>query len=62
MTGIDILSIETSNRLLRQQKQKYYTENLNFNIKNSKRTWDLLKEAANFNYRYLCTYDFCGPE
>ena len=37
------------NTALRQSKQKYYTENLNLNTKNSKRTWELLKEAANLN-------------
>ncbi len=37
------------NTLLRQSKQKYYTENLNKNTHNPKRTWQLLKEAANLN-------------
>jgi hypothetical protein len=37
------------NTLLRKSKQKYYAENLNLNINNSKRTWQLLKEAANLN-------------
>jgi len=37
------------NKLVRQRKQKYYTENLNINVNNSKRTWELLKEAANLN-------------
>jgi hypothetical protein len=37
------------NTLLRQSKQKYYRDNLMKNVKNSKRTWDLLKEAANLN-------------
>jgi hypothetical protein len=35
------------NTLLRQHKQKYYADNLQLNIKNSKRTWQSLKEAAN---------------
>jgi len=37
------------NNMLRQHKQKYYTENLEINIKNPKRSWQLLKEAANLN-------------
>jgi len=37
------------NSLLRQSKQKYYADNLRLNINNSKRTWQLLKEAANLN-------------
>jgi uncharacterized protein YqkB len=37
------------NTLLRKSKQKYYADNLNRNINNSKRTWQLLKEAANLN-------------
>ena len=37
------------NTLLRQSKQKYYADNLHLNINNSKRTWQLLKEAANLN-------------
>jgi len=37
------------NTMLRQQKQKYYTENLELNIKNPKRSWQILKEAANLN-------------
>jgi hypothetical protein len=37
------------NTLLRQSKQKYYADNLNKNTHNSKRTWQLLKEAANLN-------------
>ena len=37
------------NTMLRQHKQKYYADNLNLNVKNSKRTWELLKEAANLN-------------
>jgi len=37
------------NTLLRQSKKRYYTENLNKNTHNSKRTWQLLKEAANLN-------------
>jgi hypothetical protein len=37
------------NALLRKSKQKYYADNLDLNIKNSKRTWQLLKEAANLN-------------
>jgi len=37
------------NTLLRQSKQKYYNDNLHLNIKNSKRTWQLLKDAANLN-------------
>jgi hypothetical protein len=37
------------NSMLRQQKQKYYTENLELNKKNPKRAWQLLKEAANLN-------------
>jgi hypothetical protein len=37
------------NTLLRKSKQKYYADNLNLNINNSKRTWQLLKEAANLN-------------
>jgi len=37
------------NTALRHSKQKYYAENLQKNIKNPKRTWDLLKEAANLN-------------
>jgi hypothetical protein len=43
------LSRNSYNTLLRQSKQKYYSENLNRNIHNSKRTWQLLKEAANLN-------------
>jgi hypothetical protein len=43
------LSRNSYNTLLRQNKQKYYSENLNRNIHNSKRTWQLLKEAANLN-------------
>jgi hypothetical protein len=35
------------NTALRLSKQKYYSENLQKNVKNAKRTWDLLKEAAN---------------
>jgi hypothetical protein len=35
------------NALLRQSKQKYYTDNFNLNVKNAKRSWELLKEAAN---------------
>jgi hypothetical protein len=35
------------NSQLRLGKQLYYSENLNKNVKNSKRTWELLKEAAN---------------
>jgi hypothetical protein len=37
------------NTLLRQSKQSYYTENLIQNVKNPKRTWQLLKEAANLS-------------
>ena len=37
------------NTLVRQHKQKYFADNLNLNVKNSKRTWELLKEAANLN-------------
>jgi hypothetical protein len=37
------------NTLLRQSKQKYYSDNLNLNVKNPKRSWELLKEAANLN-------------
>ncbi len=37
------------NNLLRQSKQTYYAENLTRNVNNSKRTWQLLKEAANLN-------------
>jgi hypothetical protein len=37
------------NTLLRQSKQKYYADNLNKNTHNAKRTWQLLKEAANLN-------------
>jgi hypothetical protein len=37
------------NTLLRDSKKRYYTENLNLNVKNSKRSWELLKEAANLN-------------
>jgi hypothetical protein len=37
------------NSLLRTSKQKYYTDNLNKNTHNPKRTWQLLKEAANLN-------------
>jgi hypothetical protein len=37
------------NTLTRQAKQKYYLENLNRNVKNPKRSWELLKEAANLN-------------
>ena len=37
------------NTLLRQQKQKYYAENLALNTKNPRRAWQLLKEAANLN-------------
>jgi hypothetical protein len=37
------------NTLLRQSKQKYYTDNLHLNINNSKRTWQLLKDAANLS-------------
>jgi hypothetical protein len=37
------------NTLLRQSKQKYYRDNLMKIVKNSKRTWGLLKEVANLN-------------
>ncbi len=37
------------NTLLRKSKQKFYSDNLNLNVNNSKRTWQLLKEAANLN-------------
>jgi hypothetical protein len=37
------------NTLLRQSKKQYYENNLALNIKNPKRTWDLLKEATNLN-------------
>jgi hypothetical protein len=37
------------NTLIRQAKQNYYLENLNRNVKNPKRSWELLKEAANLN-------------
>ena len=37
------------NSLLRDTKKQYYTDNLNLNVKNSKRSWELLKEAANLN-------------
>jgi hypothetical protein len=37
------------NTLIRQTKQKYYLDNLNRNIKNPKRSWELLKEATNLN-------------
>ena len=37
------------NTLLRQHKQKYFADNFSKNIKNSKRTWELLKEAANLS-------------
>jgi hypothetical protein len=33
--------------MLRQSKQKYYSDNLFKNRKNVKRTWEILKEAAN---------------
>jgi hypothetical protein len=35
--------------MLRKSKQKYYADNLNKNTHNAKRTWQLLKEAANLN-------------
>ena len=37
------------NTLIRQAKQNFYLENLNRNIKNPKRSWELLKEAANLS-------------
>jgi hypothetical protein len=37
------------NTMLRQSKKQYYKNNLALNIKNPKRTWDLLKEATNLN-------------
>jgi hypothetical protein len=37
------------NTMLRQSKKHYYENNLALNIKNPKRTWDLLKEATNLN-------------
>ncbi len=37
------------NTLIRQAKQKYYLENLNKTVKNPKRSWELLKEAANLS-------------
>ena len=37
------------NTLLRQHKQKYYADNLELNAKNPKRSWKLLKEAANLH-------------
>jgi hypothetical protein len=37
------------NTLLRQHKQRYYADNLELNVKNSKKTWEILKEAANLN-------------
>jgi hypothetical protein len=37
------------NTLIRQAKKNYYLENLNRNVKNPKRSWELLKEAANLN-------------
>jgi hypothetical protein len=37
------------NSMLRKCKQKYYKDNLMKNVKNSKRSWELLKEAANLN-------------
>jgi len=37
------------NTMLRQSKKEYYENNLVLNIKNPKRTWDLLKEATNLN-------------
>jgi hypothetical protein len=33
------------NTLIRQSKQNYYLENLNRNVKNPKRSWELLKGA-----------------
>ena len=44
-----ILQRNKYNSLLRKSKQKYYSDNLNLNINNSKRTWQLLKDAANLN-------------
>ena len=44
-----VLHRNAYNTLVRQSKQKYYKDNLMKNVKNSKRTWDLLKEAANLN-------------
>jgi hypothetical protein len=38
-----ILQRNKYNSLLRKSKQKYYSDNLNLNINNSKRTWQLLK-------------------
>ncbi len=33
------------NSLLRKSKQKFYSDNLNLSVNNSKRTWQLLKGA-----------------
>jgi site-specific DNA-adenine methylase len=44
-----ITNRNTYNTMLRQTKQKYYADNLNKNTHNAKRTWQLLKEAANLN-------------
>ena len=37
------------NTLVRESKKNYFGTNLNLNKKNPKKTWDLLKEAANLN-------------
>jgi len=34
------------NTMLRQHKQKYYADNLNLNVKNSKRTWELRTKGS----------------
>ena len=37
------------NSLLRASKKMYFNDSLNANKKNPKKTWDILKEAANLN-------------
>jgi hypothetical protein len=39
------------NTLLRNSKKLYFEENLKANVKNPKKTWDLLKEATNQKYK-----------
>jgi ABC-type long-subunit fatty acid transport system fused permease/ATPase subunit len=34
------------NTLIRKSKAKYFEENLNANVKNPKKTWELLREAT----------------
>jgi hypothetical protein len=34
------------NTLVRKSKAKYFEENLNANVKNPKKTWELLREAT----------------